>query len=447
MKINFLDTQGIIVVMLYFILAIIFGYFVRSLYVKEEKFKTLFIRGFLFKIIMGIGFAAIYNFYYHWIGDTIHYFNNACRMGDLLFTHPKIYFQMIIGQIDNTDYFNLPQGLSYYPNRNMPIYTIHRLISIFTIMGTKNYYSVSICMNAFLYLVNWKFFKFLNNLFPEKTKIIAISVLFVPSVVFWSSGLVKDAFVLPFTFIFIICFYKLLYLKKFKIKYILFFLLSIYILKTLKIYIIYSLIVSVFIYAGFLYLKKIKNTFIRIFVFPVIMLVASIGGLYSLQKLSTTAERGYTNVDSMLQKASMSQYDLKQDYYQGNSFDIGTLEPTVESAVSLTPAAIVAGLYRPFLWEARSTTMILSGLENFILFILTLYVLFKVGVVTVVRETLKNPLLIFCVLFSVIMAFGIGLSTSNFGSLVRFKIPFLPFWCFYWLYFYYYHKERIKRIK
>ncbi|NNF02533.1 MAG: hypothetical protein HKN22_07590 [Bacteroidia bacterium] len=33
----------------------------------------------------------------------------------------------------------------------------------------------------------------------------------------------------------------------------------------------------------------------------------------------------------------------------------------------------------------------------------------------------------FCIIFSLFFAFSVGLSTSNFGSLVRYKIPLLPF--------------------
>ena len=444
MNINFLDTQGIIIITIYIILAIIFAYVTKGIYAKEENLKKLFIRGFLFKIMMGIGFAVIYDFYYNWVGDTIYYFRNGCRMGDLLFTHPKIYFQMLLGQINSSDYYQLPEGLSYYPHRNAAIYSIHRVVSFFTIIGAKNYYSTSICMNCFLYLINWKFFRFLCKMYPEKTKLFSISILFIPSVGFWSSGIMKDAFVLPFAFIFIICFYNLLYYRKIKFKYFLYLFLAIYILLLLKVYVLYSLIISLFFYTGFAYIRKIKNPLIKVVAFPVVMLLVTVGGLYSLNKLSSSAESHYTSVDSMLQKASISQYDLKQDYYQGNSFDIGTYEPTIEGAMGVTPAAIVAGLYRPFLWEARSATMIFSGLENFILFILLLYVLFKVGLVTIIKETFKNPLLTFCLIFSLIMAFGIGLSTSNFGSLVRFKIPFLPFWFFYWLYFYYYKQTSPK---
>ena len=39
----------------------------------------------------------------------------------------------------------------------------------------------------------------------------------------------------------------------------------------------------------------------------------------------------------------------------------------------------------------------------------------------------QDPYQLFCMIFTLILAFGIGLSTANFGALVRYKIPFMPF--------------------
>jgi hypothetical protein len=36
-------------------------------------------------------------------------------------------------------------------------------------------------------------------------------------------------------------------------------------------------------------------------------------------------------------------------------------------------------------------------------------------------------MLIFAFSFTIIFAFGVGLATANFGALVRYKIPMLPF--------------------
>ncbi|HAW19442.1 MAG TPA: hypothetical protein DCX14_04595, partial [Flavobacteriales bacterium] len=43
------------------------------------------------------------------------------------------------------------------------------------------------------------------------------------------------------------------------------------------------------------------------------------------------------------------------------------------------------------------------------------------------NRIISEPFLAFCLMFSVFFAFGIGLTTPNYGALVRFKIPLIPF--------------------
>ncbi|MDR2010397.1 MAG: hypothetical protein LBQ22_07940 [Bacteroidales bacterium] len=404
-------------------------------YSKDPYIKKIFVWAYIFKIGAGIAFALIYNFYYNWGGDTFYYYLNSCRLGDVLFSNPKAYFMMFFDMVDKTNVSELPQTIEYFPYfRDPPVYAVHRFLSPFSVIGLKNYYLMNICLNVFLYILNWKFFIFLNKLFPEKTKLIAISVLFIPSVGFWGSGLLKDPFTLSFTFIFIIYFYRIFFEKRIKIKNILFLIIASYVIIKLKPYILYSALVSCFVWLAFSYLYKIKNQFIRVFVFPFVITIMAFVGIYVLSNVGSIVGGAYEDVDSMLAKAASTQYDLKQDYYHGSTFDIGNLEPTVESAVSIAPKAIIAGLYRPFIWEARSVVMLLSGLENLVLLVLTFYVILKGGIRFFFKQLFSSPFLIFCLLFSIIMALGIGLSTSNFGALVRFKIPMLPFFAMLWLF-------------
>jgi hypothetical protein len=40
----------------------------------------------------------------------------------------------------------------------------------------------------------------------------------------------------------------------------------------------------------------------------------------------------------------------------------------------------------------------------------------------------KEPTVLYCLLFSVLFALFVGATTGNFGSLVRYKIPCMPFY-------------------
>ncbi|MBA3705226.1 MAG: hypothetical protein H0W84_04825 [Bacteroidetes bacterium] len=89
--------------------------------------------------------------------------------------------------------------------------------------------------------------------------------------------------------------------------------------------------------------------------------------------------------------------------------------------------AISATLFRPFIWEARNPVMLLSGLENSYILMLTLLLMIKLKFINFFTFIGKEPLVLFSMLFALFFAFSVGLATSNFGSLVRLKVPCIPF--------------------
>jgi len=58
----------------------------------------------------------------------------------------------------------------------------------------------------------------------------------------------------------------------------------------------------------------------------------------------------------------------------------------------------------------------------------TLYIICKAGLISCIKMVIKDPLIMYCFLFSIVFALFVGASTLNFGTLVRYKIPCLPFY-------------------
>lgn len=69
--------------------------------------------------------------------------------------------------------------------------------------------------------------------------------------------------------------------------------------------------------------------------------------------------------------------------------------------------------------------MLLSAMEALVLLLLTFYLLASKP--ASFFRSLSNPNVLFCFVFSVTFAFAVGVSTYNFGTLSRYKIPLLPF--------------------
>jgi hypothetical protein len=173
------------------------------------------------------------------------------------------------------------------------------------------------------------------------------------------------------------------------------------------------------------YLQKLKDKFLKVILAPVIIVVGMIAGFFTWT-LTNGSLGDYSSIDNMLKLASEKSTDLKQSYYEGNSFDIGEYDPTISGVLSKFPIATITGLFRPFLWESKNIVMILSGLENAIFLLILLYIFFNKPI-GVIKAITSNPLVLFCFIFSIFFAFSVAISTSNFGAMVRLRIPQIPF--------------------
>lgn len=69
----------------------------------------------------------------------------------------------------------------------------------------------------------------------------------------------------------------------------------------------------------------------------------------------------------------------------------------------------------------------MAALESLLLMFFTSYILLKAGFLRFIKWIFKDPLLMYCFLFAVVFGVFVGASTLNFGTLVRYKIPCLPF--------------------
>ena len=432
---KFLTLEGILLIIGYLALAFLIVWFISLFkYKNDDETRRYFFLGFGFKMACCLGFAVIYDFYYNWAGDTYSYFITSLDLGKVLFQDPNSYFKFMFEMVDKTNINTLPHGLAYYPNFHDPSkYAVHRFLSPFTIIGGNNYYTVNICLSLFLFLLNWKFFQYIRTKINCSDKAAFVCIMLIPSVGFWSSAIMKDSFTFTFNLVFIMCFAKLFFDRRIRISTIFGLILSAYILMELKVYILYAAIAGCMVWLGSGYVKRVKSTLFKFIIAPLLILIVAFGGMYALRFVGESVGGTFSDVDSMLSQASVTQQDLKQEYYKGHSFDIGNFDGSLGSLISMGPKAIVAGLYRPFIFESGNAVMLLSGLENTALLLLTLYVFFKAGVKYTIKQILGNPFVSMCLLFSVVLALGIGISTSNFGALVRFKIPLIPFFALGWL--------------
>jgi len=399
----------------------------RKIDAKPEY--RFFVWGLLTKVAGGIVFFLIYFFYYRG-GDTIAYFESAETFVNLLLNSigdfSSVYFSS--SSRENVFLFNGDTGFPhYYMYSQLDTFTVIRLIIPIVFLTGKSYLLTTIIVSCLSYYAAWQAYRVFCDYYRDKgvDLQLAIAFLFVPSAVFWGSGILKDSITMAAASLFFCGFYGLFIANR-RILYNIFFLLIWgYLLIAIKPYILLALMPGALVWLVFDRIKGIQNKILSTVLVPfLLILAAGVGG--ALLSFLGDSLSDYSP-DKIFEKAIITQQDLKQDYYGGNSFDIGEIDASIGGMISKIPIAIASGLFRPFPWEVTNVVMAFSAMEGAILAILTIWLLMKVNFFRLIRHIFDDPMLIFCLSFSLFFAFSIGLTTANFGALVRFKIPCLPY--------------------
>jgi len=293
-------------------------------------------------------------------------------------------------------------------------------------MVSFNSYLIATILFAWVsYIGIWKLYLLFCSYYKELSFHFAVAILYLPSAVFWGSGLLKDTITLSCTCWLVYAIHQVFIKKESKLINIFVIAISGMLALSIKPYIVIALMPGAISWILYQRISNIRNKVLKYASIPLIY-VASVGiGLLVMTVLGSYLDK--FSLDKLINTAVVTQNDLKQDYYHGNSFDIGTLDPSVGGLLSKFPVATIAGIYRPFLWDANNAVMLVSALENTFILAVTLYLLIRIRFKRLLGIIFNNPLLLFSLSYSLLLAYSVGLSTSNFGALVRFKIPYLSF--------------------
>jgi hypothetical protein len=112
----------------------------------------------------------------------------------------------------------------------------------------------------------------------------------------------------------------------------------------------------------------------------------------------------------------------------GSTYELGSEIPTTPAGqLAYVPAALVSSLFRPFLFEVRNVLMLVNAVETTVVTVLFARILLTRNLGKVRGQIADNPLLVFCVVFVVAFGIAVGLTSSNLGTLSRYRSPLLPF--------------------
>ncbi|HMK03742.1 MAG TPA: hypothetical protein VK489_06105 [Ferruginibacter sp.] len=306
-------------------------------------------------------------------------------------------------------------------------YMIARIVALLSFPAFGKYLILNLFFSMIAFSGAWRLYRFFYEQYPHLHKQFAIAILYLPTFVFWSAGILKDPLCTASIGWITYSLYEVFYKKKNLLINVFILILFGYLLFVIKTYILISYVPFFFVYLVLKNVTLVRNRLLRIVI--VLGIIISSMALFTTvtkQLASTLTSYGGEDITksvSIYQKAYAEQADASSNFSLGVEFD-GSLS----SLIKIAPMAIVATLYRPFLWESKKITTLLSSFESLATMLFTLIVFFRAGPRNFFSSILKDPVILYCLLFALLFALFVGATTANFGSLVRYKIPCMPFY-------------------
>lgn len=409
-----------------FIVLVVGGAYILRPFVSTRVQSPYFFPALVVKLICALGLGILYQFYYTG-GDTYTYFTHgASHIFQAFQDSPLSGLRLIF--LEN-DY----QGGVYKYAREIWVYRdsssflVVRVAGLFSLFALGTYSGTAILFALFSFSGMWAMFVAFANRYPSQTKLLAVAVLFIPSVSFWGSGILKDSLTMGALGWATWGVLNLFFSKRNRLISFAIIVVSLLLIYLIKKYIVLCFLPAVFLMLFLRYLKSINRTVLRILVAPVMLITLISLGYLMLNEVSKEDPR-YA-LDKLGQTAMTTALDI--GYWTGkdagSKYSLGTPDASLLSMLLKSPLAINVTLFRPYLWEVRNPLMLFSAVESLVILVLTVSLLLA-SRWNNLKVLFLKPDLVFCLFFALVFSFAVGISTYNFGTLSRYKIPALPYY-------------------
>lgn len=350
------------------------------------------------KLAAGICVGLIFHYYYK-AGDSLILFEQANELADLPFSG---HWKALIAD-----------G-SYATNNHPRDVFFIKILSVFSEVTGNSYWITSLYLSFISFLASWFFVISVGKLFPSNSVITAIAFLFVPTIVFWSSGILKDTLSSAALIFSVTLLLNVVYLKKSSIVQLIIALISLLILFNLKHYLFIAYILFTGLFIDFHLLKVLPDK-IK-WVIAIAIMIAAISATQYVHPYLKWERIPKTIVEinnAILGNTAPLDHEL-----------IVIEEPTWEAIGLATPKALFTGLFRPSIFDSTISFGLVHRLENFALLILSVFsflLCFKE------KRKVDLALMVSALACICLLATMLALTTPNFGTLVRYRNAFMPF--------------------
>lgn len=398
----------------------------RWSFLTPEGLSTGWVRGvFVVKVISGLALWAIYTWYYPYrdTSDALGYFDDAMVIHETLFEQPGVWLRFLFGiGLDHPDaqevFGEMKRWTSTYTygiaNDNPTIIRLNMLIALVS-GGAYHVHTVLLNLLSLIGLV--AVYRFIRGFCREKKSlinpIIFAAIALSPTVLFWSSGVLKEA---PLVFILGLLLYSLQRALRGENHLWILFVLMLWMAFYLKPYVIVALLPCLLAYI----LSSFTNwaAFVR---YPLVMTLS--------YAAAVEADRFFPagNLLYILQKKQTDFYNVARMNDAGSTIDVSPINQHPLYFLFDAPERLWVAYFRPTLFEAHSLFYLIPALESLLL--ISAIGLIFISFVRAPQKrrirtrTVSNELFWFTTTFALIFGLILGSAVPVLGAVVRYKLP------------------------
>lgn len=418
-----MELRDLVVTPIIIILVLLAAHVIRPR-LTDEINRRYFFPALILKIFGALAVGFVYQFYYDG-GDTYNFHTHGSRhIWEAFMNSPEKGIGLLFSGGVHGRFYEYSSKIPFYTDPAS--FFIIRLSALFDLLTFSTYSATAVCFSVLSFVGMWMFFVTFYRKYPELHRQLALAAFFIPSVLFWGSGLLKDTLMLGCLGILIFELDRIFFRKKISILHVLLLVMAVWSIFSVKKFILQAFVPAALLWIYLGNLTRISSAVVKILLLPVFVGFSIFSTYFSFVKIGQGDKR-YA-IEHIAETAKVTAYDIRFQTGRdaGSGYTLGELDGSFSSLLKLAPQAINVSLFRPYLWEVKNPLMLLSAIESLVCLFLTLYMIFKYRFSFF--RSFRNPDVTFSAVFALIFAFAVGVSSFNFGTLSRYKIPLLPFY-------------------
>lgn len=366
---------------------------------------------------------VLLTYFYYGDGDMTSYIKHAQGASDVIRQDPAAW----AGPYLRHAFFPFSERLPYYPpGHHGPTQAVFVFVAFHQVVFGATIYGINLFVGAFSFLSKAALYLVFRETFPERYRTrIALGLMAIPSTALWSGCLMKEGIIWMTAGWVVWGYYQAFHKKKWALGITVMVLAAIPV-ALIKAYILFPMIVGFGVWS---YWKSDSHErrarraagvgpIVLIFRTSIVFAVMIVGVLglgklfprYALENFAGEAEE-------------MQEIGTTADGGSNYSLAAGT---GVVGQVAAAPIAMFTAMFRPLLIEARSPIAAANSMETTLVLFAVLWIIQrrKFRLVGLIRG---SPPLMFCLVYVALFSVAVGLTTTNLGTLSRYRMPMVPY--------------------